>query len=195
MATKRRPRTCCKPISSMDSDMNALPYALFFALIGITVFNLIATSSSKRRNKANEMKYNNLFHPIEKRLLELEKRNNCSFNKVARVLNDLEEPIVIVRDDARRIAAIAMKDFQEIFHYEAITSVRLARESGADGKKFNAAVEVEASGRTLVFPMATKGYSKHSLSGKACLDMAGKFSSFLSGLNERQRYSAQSGLS
>lgn len=175
--------------------MNVLLYVLLFALIGITVFNLIATSSSKQRNKANEIKYNNLFHAIEKRLLELQKRNNCSFSKVARVLNDLEEPIVIVRDDARRIAAIAMKDFQEAFAYEAITSVRLAREDTSDGKRFNAAVEVTVSGRTLVFPMATKGYSKHSLSGKACLDMAGKFIAFLSELNERQRCSAQSSLS
>lgn len=150
--------------------MNIVMYIVLLIVLAFTVYNFIATSSVKGRNKANRAKYNALFAPVEEALLEEQKRRKCCFGKVVRILNDREQPIVVVRDDTRRIGAIAMKDFLEVFSFDDVKNARIEN----DGRN-NASVKVQIREDIFTFDISTKGYSKHSFTGKLCRDMANWF--------------------
>lgn len=150
--------------------MNIVMYIVLLIVLAFTVYNFIATSSLKGRNKKNKAKFDALFAPVETSLLEEQKKRKCNFGKVVRILNDREQPIVIVRDDAKRIGAIAMRDFLEVFSFDDVKNATVVKDD-----KNNASVKVQIAEKVFTFDISTKGYSKHSFTGKLCQDMANSF--------------------
>ena len=150
--------------------MNIVMYIVLLVVLALIVHNFIATSSLKGRNKKNKAKFDALFASVEAVLLEEQKKRKCSFGKVIRILNDREQPIVIVRDDAKRIGAIAMGDFLEVFSFDDVKNAKVKKDD-----KNNASVKVQIAEEAFTFDISTKEYSNHSFTDKLCQDMANSF--------------------
>ena len=146
-------------------------YIILTIGIAITLYNIYATATLKKRNEGNRVKYNLMFAPLESALLEKQKEYNCSFKSVTRVVTDREEPVVIVADYKKKIAAVAVRDYIEVFPFESLKNVEINQEE----KTNNISVHITLSDKTLTYPIATKEYRKISMQRKLCLDMANSF--------------------
>lgn len=150
---------------------SVIGYIILTIGIGLTLYNIYATATLKKRNQANEAKYKLMFAPVEQALLEKQKEYNCRFLDVTRVVTDREEPVVIVSDSKKRIAAVATQDSVSVFPFDSLKEAKIEKDADTN----NISVVLTLSDKVLVFPIATKGYRKSSMNRKLCLDMAGRF--------------------
>ncbi len=139
--------------------------------IALTLFNIYATATLKKRNQINKAKYDMMFAPVEKVLLEKQKECGCRFLSVTRVVTDTEEPVVIVSDEKKKIAAVATSTDVEVFPFDLIESVSIKN----DEKTNNISVLLSLKDKNITYPIATKGYRKGNLNRKLCADMARRF--------------------
>jgi len=155
--------------------MSVLMYVILAILIIFTIFNYLAAKGVKKRNKLNEEKFTALFAPVEEALHEEEKRNGCSFSAEARIINDKEEPMLVARDDEKRICAIATNDFVKVFAFEDVGAIKIEKYPETN----NISVKAQISGQDFIFDIATKGYSIHSITRKLCMNLANRFAEAL----------------
>ncbi len=146
-------------------------YIILTIGIGLTLYNIYATATLKKRNQANAAKYNLIFAPVENALLEKQKEYNCHFLDVTRIVTDREEPIVVVSDWKKKIAAVATQNLVEVFPFDSMKEAEIEKDESTN----NVSVVLNLDDKTLTFPIATKGYRKSSMNRKLCLDMAGRF--------------------
>ncbi len=140
--------------------MQTVLYIILFALVVFTILNILSQINGRKRKKAYDRKFSSIFQPLENELLDVQKKNSCSFNTITRVMNDRDEGIVAVRDDSKGIIAIAMKDFLLTASCADMESVRIEE----DGKTGNMSVIALIKGETYTFAIATKGYARVSFS-------------------------------
>lgn len=78
--------------------MGTASYIIFLLLLGLTIFNLFAMISAKKRKSRAAYDYNRVMKPLDDKLLRAMKERKIEFTAVQRFVNDLGEGIVVVRD-------------------------------------------------------------------------------------------------
>ena len=98
-------------------------YILLFIMLAFTLFNIYATATKKKRDQANEIKYNALFAPIDNEILKLGK--DWKGSPTMRLITEKEEGIVCVRDDGRKRAVIAWDGDLRTFRFNEFGGAEL----------------------------------------------------------------------
>lgn len=155
--------------------MNIIGNILLFVLIAFTIFNIYATATKKKRDAANEAKYNALFAPIDQKILNRGKE--WKGNSVKRLITEKEEGIVCVRDDNRKKAVIGWEDDLREFPFSAFNGAELIS-TDTDTK-----VLVHIDGETLTLTCREGKFKKKSFISKYVDQMAKDFVDFLNVIN------------
>ena len=153
-------------------------YILLFIMLGITLFNIYATATKKKRYQANEMKYNALFAPIDNEILKLGK--DWKGSPTMRLITEKEEGIVCVRDDGRKRAVIAWDGDLRTFRFNEFGGAELVDDE--TGVKILVYLREE----TLTLQAATGKFKKKSFIVKSITEMAKGFVEFLNKINEME---------
>ncbi len=153
-------------------------YILLFLMLAFTLFNIYATATKKKRDQANEYKYNALFAPIDNEILKLGK--DWKGSPTMRLITEKEEGIVSVRDDGRKRAVIAWDGDLRTFRFNEFGGAELVDdESGVK-------ILVHLPSETLTLQASTGKFKKKSFIVKSVTEMARGFVEFLNKINEAE---------
>ena len=153
-------------------------YILLFIMLAFTLFNIYATATKKKRDQANEIKYNALFAPIDNEILRLGK--DWKGSPTMRLITEKEEGIVCVRDDGRKRAVIAWDGDLRTFRFNEFGGAELVDdESGVK-------ILVHLPDETLTLQASTGKFKKKSFIIKSITEMAKGFVSFLNKINKME---------
>ena len=85
---------------------------IVFIFIALSIFS---RATGNKRTANMEEKYNNIFNPLMERVRE----KNCMGDEslVVKIITDTEDGVLAVRDDEKRICALAWKDDLLIFPF------------------------------------------------------------------------------
>ena len=147
-------------------------YILLMLLIALTLFNIYALGTKKKRDQNNEAKYNAIFAPIDNSILKLGKDWKGSLTK--RLITDKEEGIVCVRDDSRKRAVIAWDGGLRTFKFSQFKGAELERDD--EGVR----ILVHIEGESITLSAVSDKFKKKSFVYKTVEKMAEDFVEFLS---------------
>ena len=101
---------------------------LLVLLIGITVFNIYATATKKKRDGSAKVRYDALFSAIENEILKSDSSWNTA--KVKRIVTEDEQGILAALDDEKRRAVIGWQGGTFPFSYDDYIGSELNDEKG-----------------------------------------------------------------
>lgn len=154
-------------------------YILLFLMLIFTLFNLYAMATKKKRDQANEIKYNALFAPIDNEILKLGK--DWKGSPTMRLITEKEEGIVCVRDDGRKRAVIAWDGDLRTFRFNEFGGAELVDDE--TGVK----ILVHLPSETLTLQASNGKYKKKSFIIKSITEMSKNFVDFLNKINEEEK--------
>ena len=134
--------------------------------IALSIFSM----AGKKRNESLEEKYNNIFAPLMERVREKNLMGDDSL--VVKILTDKEEGVLAVRDDNKKLCAVAYCDETLIFPFSDYKSCIL----DAEGKII---LNLSLVGKTYSITISSGKFKNTSIVGKQLLSMANKMKNFL----------------
>lgn len=153
-------------------------YIIALFLIALTLFNLFATITAKKRKALSKSDYARKMDEIEKKLLLIQSQRNLDFKGIKRMVNDQDEGIVLVWDDEKKTGAIGMKDDQLVFSYSDICEVK--KEYVKQGKKITSAkVKLTIGNEVYTYTFGSKPFSPRGIIGKVVYETTEEFASEL----------------
>ena len=166
--------------------MGTASYIIFLLLLGLTIFNLFAMISAKKRKSRAAYDYNRVMKPLDDKLLKAMKERKIEFTAVQRFVNDLGEGIVVVRDLKKKVFGIATAEHLIIESYSALEEVKgIYEKSGMKVPK----AEVEASiGDTVyTFVIASRPFFLKGLIGSILRESYNDFIDLLQSICDEGR--------
>ena len=158
-------------------------YVLLMVMLAITLFNIYATATKKKRDQANEAKYNALFAPIDQEILK--KGKDWKGNPTMRLITEKEEGIVAVRDDGRKRAVIAWDGDLRIFRFNEFGGAELVDDE--EGVR----ILVHLPSETLTLQASNGKFKKKSFIVKYVTKMAKSFVEFLNVIDNNKELENQ----
>ena len=153
-------------------------YIIALLLIALTLFNLFATLSAKKRKAISQNEYARSMKEIEDKLLRIQKERNLDFKGIKRVVNDNNEGIVLVWDNLKKVGAIGMKDDTLLFSYSDISEVK--KEYEKKGKKIiSARIILTLKDAIYTYTFASKPFSPKGILGRVIYESCEEFASEL----------------
>ncbi|MGN0840984.1 MAG: hypothetical protein ACI4NB_09160 [Candidatus Ornithospirochaeta sp.] len=135
--------------------------------IALSIFSM---ATEKKRNESLEEKYNNIFAPLMERVREKNLMGDDSL--VVKILTDKEDGVLAVRDDNKKLCAVAYSDETLIFPFSDYKSCIL----DAEGKII---LNLSLVGKTYSITISSGKFKNTSIVGKQLLSMANKMKNFL----------------
>ncbi len=166
--------------------MGRVSYIIFLVLLALTIFNLFATLSAKKRKNKAAYDYNRVMKPLDDKLLKAMKERKIEFTAVQRFVNDLGEGIVIVRDLERKIFGIATADHLIIEGYSSLEEVKgIYEKKGMRVPK--AEVEATIGDTVYTFVIASRPFFPRGLIGSILRDSYNELVDLLQGISNEGR--------
>lgn len=154
--------------------MKIITYIIALALIAFTIFNLLATSTAKKRQKSSKQSYQAAIWPIEKRLLSVMKSRGSDYTVVKRMVSDLGNGIIFAYDPKKGECVIGMADDTLIFNSSDIVNAKTNYLQ--KGKKvLKADVILTLSDAEYTYEIAAKPFNPKGLIGKVLYDTTEEF--------------------
>ena len=162
---------------------SVLTYILFLIIIAITLFNLYATITAKKRKQISSQSFQVKCKEIEDELLKIQKQNKLDFSYIKRMANDQDEVIILVKDLKNKVAAIAMKDDIKTFFFSSFRGANCFYEK-SNKKILSAKVEVTINDDIFTYNFGTKPFRQNGIIGKVIIETCEEFVKALNDINE-----------
>lgn len=134
------------------------------------ILSIFTKATVKRRTESMEEKYNNIFKPLIESIREKDCFSDDSL--VVKIITDTEDGVFALRDDEKKICAIAWKDGTVVFPFSDYKACNL----DTDGK-----ILLNLNVGDTIFPISvsTGRIKNNSFLGKELFSMATKLKNFL----------------
>ena len=139
-------------------------------LVIFIALSIISMATGKKRNESLEEKYNNIFSPLMDRVREKNVMGDDSL--VVKILTDTEDGVLAVRDDKKKLCAVAYSDKTLVFPFIDYKSCTLDTE----GK---IVLNLSLVDKTYSITISSGKFKNTSIVGKQLLSMANKMKNFL----------------
>lgn len=135
--------------------------------IALSIFSM---ATGKKRNESLEEKYNNIFAPLMDRVREKNVMGDDSL--VVKILTDTEDGVLAVRDDKKKLCAVAYSDKTLVFPFIDYKSCTLL----SDG---NIVLNLSLVDESYEITVSGGKFKNSGIVGKQLLSMAKKMKDFL----------------
>ena len=139
-------------------------------LVIFIALSIISMATGKKRNESLEEKYNNIFAPLMDRVREKNVMGDDSL--VVKILTDTEDGILAVRDDKKKLCAVAYSDKTLVFPFIDYKSCTLL----SDG---NIVLNLSLVDESYEITVSSGKFKNSGIEGKQLLSMAKKMKDFL----------------
>ncbi len=154
---------------------NLVLYIVVLFLIALTLFNLYAMLTSKRRRINALSSYRSEMQVIEEKLLKLMKERGLDFSLVRRFMNDRGNGIILASDPDKKKAAIAMKDDIELFSFSELEDAGAEYIKSEKGKPVCSKVFAQISGTRFEYTIGSRPFYPRSPLGKVVYETTEEF--------------------
>ena len=144
-------------------------------LVIFIALSIISMATGKKRNESLEEKYNNIFSPLMDRVREKNVMGDDSL--VVKILTDTEDGVLAVRDDKKKLCAVAYSDKTLIFPFIDYKSCTLL----SDG---NIVLKLSLVDKSYEITVSSGKFKNRGIVGKQLLSMAKKMKDFLDEMTE-----------
>lgn len=159
---------------------NIITYILIMALIAVTLFNIYATATAKRRRKNAFQSYHAAMQPVEDKLLKHMKEFGLNYNKVKRLMTNNDEAVILAYDEKNDSGAIAMADDVLYFKKAELKSVEKAYTAEEHGKHvLKAEIKIGYNDTLYTYTMADKPFNPKGMMGKVISETVESFYDFI----------------
>ena len=139
-------------------------------LVVFVALSIFSMATGKKRNESLEEKYNNIFAPLMERVREKDVMGDDSL--VVKILTDKEDGVLAVRDDEKKLCAVAWRDETLVFPFADYKSCTLE----AEGK---IVLDLSLFDKTYSITISSGKFKNTSIVGRQLLSMANKMKNFL----------------
>ena len=139
-------------------------------LVIFIALSIISMATGKKRNESLEEKYNNIFAPLMDRVREKNVMGDDSL--VVKILTDTEDGVLAVRDDKKKLCAVAYSDKTLVFPFIDYKSCTLL----SDG---NIILNLSLVDESYEITVSSGKFKNSGIVGKQLLSMAKKMKDFL----------------
>ena len=158
-------------------------YIVAMILIAVTLFNLYATATSKKRRNFSKAKYGEIMGPVENALLKEMKKRKLNFDKVKRLMTYDDEALILGHDTEKKVFAIAMAGQIVIEQDSILNDVKKVYETS--GKKvLSSKVILDIGEDIYTYDIATKPFNPKGIIGKVVYDTTEDFYNFMDGIKQ-----------
>ena len=139
-------------------------------LVIFIALSIISMATGKKKNESLEEKYNNIFSPLMDRVREKNVMGDDSL--VVKILTDTEDGVLAVRDDKKKLCAVAYSDKTLVFPFIDYKSCTLL----SDG---NIVLNLSLVDESYEITVSSGKFKNSGIEGKQLLSMAKKMKDFL----------------
>ena len=149
---------------------NVIGIIISVILVIFIALSIISMATGKKRNESLEEKYNNIFAPLMDRVREKNVMGDDSL--VVKILTDTEDGVLAVRDDKKKLCAVAYSDKTLVFPFIDYKSCTLL----SDG---NIVLNLSLVDESYEITVSNGKFKNSGIVGKQLLSMAKKMKDFL----------------
>lgn len=145
-------------------------YVLFLMILAVTVFNLFATATAKRRKGYSNASFALALKPVEEALLKEQKERKLHFDVVKRLANDSNQVIVYCYDSKAKVFALGTAGSILIDKACRLSGVQRIYTPGKGKRLAGADVRFTLDDTVYTYNIASKPFHRRGLVGSVLVE-------------------------